>query len=599
MIDTITQTGGHFGAGLGVIELSVALHYVFNTPKDKIVWDTGHQGYPHKILTGRKEQLHTIRQKGGLSGFLKRTESQFDDFGAGHASTSISSALGIAAARDYLHEDYKVVAVIGDGAMTGGLAFEAMNNCGVQKRDIIVIMNDNNISIDPNVSAISNYFNEVFASHTVNRIRGKAWDFAGKFDHIGDRLKKLGSRVEGSIKSIMTPGMLFEAFGFNYFGPLNGHNIHKLVKMLRLIKELKGPILLHIMTQKGKGYAPAENDYRKLHAIGKIDKETGKSLATKTPENDPPLYYKAFGNALTEICREDKRVIGITAAMLDGTGLDILFDEMPDRVIDVGIAEGHAVTFAAGMATQGMIPVVAIYSTFLQRAYDHVIHDCALQNLHCIFVLDRAGLVGEDGPTHHGVMDIAYLRSIPNMTVMAPKDETELRNLLYSAVKIYKQGPSTIRFPRGKGLGTELGEFQIIERGSWERLVKGSDVAILAVGKLVNEALIAQRLLADRGISAEVVNARFIKPLDEKILQETLDNFNIIITLEEGQIQGGFGSSVLEFVSERKYKNNINLFGLPDNFIEHGTQAELLSELELDGNGIANRIAKIIENNNI
>lgn len=598
MIETITRTGGHFGAGLGVIELTVALHYVFNTPKDKIIWDTGHQGYPHKILTGRKHLLHTIRQKGGLSGFLKPTESEYDVFGAGHASTSISSALGIAVARDYLKEDYKVVAVIGDGAMTGGLAFEAMNNCGVQKRDIIVILNDNNISIDPNVSAISNYFNQVFASRTVNKIRGKAWDFAGKFDSLGDRLRQMGSRVEGGLKSIMTPGMLFEAFGFNYFGPLNGHNILKLVKMLKLIKELKGPVLLHIMTEKGKGYAPAEKDFRRLHAIGKIDKETGVSLAKKTDSNEAPLYYNVFGQALLEICKTDDSVIAVTAAMMDGTGLNILHEVYPDKVIDVGIAEGHAVTFASGMATRGVKPVIAIYSTFLQRAYDHIIHDCALQNLHCVFVLDRAGLVGEDGPTHHGIMDIVYLRSIPNMKLMAPKDENELRNLLYSALYTYTDGPSAIRFPRGKALGKEIEKFQVIPLGTWERIRAGKDLAILAVGKMVDEAEKAAQLLEAEGIEIELINARFIKPMDEKILLDTLHNFDRIITIEEGQIHGGFGSAVLEFASMHEVNSaKIHLHGIPDKYVGHGTQQELLEELGLDAEGIAALVRTITQPN--
>ena len=587
MIDTITSTGGHFGAGLGVVELTVALHYVFNTPYDKIIWDVGHQGYPHKILTGRRDKLSTIRLKGGLSGFLKRKESEYDVFGAGHASTSISAALGIATARDFQNEKNKVVAVIGDGSMTGGLAFEAMNNCGVQKRDIIVILNDNNISIDPNVSAISNYFNEVFASQTVNKIRGNIWDLAGKFDHLGDRLQKAASRFEGGLKSIMTPGMLFEAFGFNYFGPLNGHNIMKLVRMLRLIKELKGPILLHLMTEKGKGYAPAENDYRRLHAIGKIDRDTGKSLTKPSNQPELPLYYKVFGNAMIELCKLDKRIVGITAAMLDGTGLDLLEKEMPDRVFDVGIAEGHAVTFASGMAVQGMFPVVAIYSTFLQRAYDQIIHDCCIQNLHVVFALDRAGLVGEDGPTHHGVLDLVYLRSIPNMKVMAPKDENELRNLLYSAIFEYK-GPSAIRFPRGKALGVHVGEFEIIPLGKWEKLIDGTDAVILAVGKMVKEVVKASEILSLNGISVEVINARFIKPLDYDLLDEIFLKFDKIITVEEGQISGGFGSAVMEYYSEKKINNvEVYIHGIPDRYIEQGTQAELLSDLKLDAEGVA------------
>ncbi len=596
IVDTITQTGGHFGAGLGVVELTVALHFAFNTPKDKIIWDVGHQGYPHKILTGRRDQLHTIRQKGGLSGFLKIDESEYDVFGAGHASTSISAALGVAAARDFQNQGHKVVAVIGDGSMTGGLAFEAMNNCGVQKKDIIVVLNDNNISIDPNVSAISNYFNELFASEAVNKIRGNIWDLAGRFEGIGDRLRKAASRVEGSIKSVMTPGMLFEAFGFNYFGPLNGHNIAKLVKMLRLTKELKGPILLHVMTEKGKGYAPAENDYHKLHAIGKIDKTTGKSLAKNLSLPSAPMYYKVFGDAMVELCKIDDKIVGVSAAMLEGTGLDILDKVMPERVFDVGIAEGHAVTFASGMAIQGMKPVVAIYSTFLQRAYDHIIHDCALQNQHVVFVLDRAGIVGEDGPTHHGVMDIAYLRSIPNMKVAAPKDENEFRNLLYSSLLFYTDGPTAIRIPRGKVFGTATKEFESIKLGSWQRLTYGTDIALLAVGKMVHEAMGAAEILKDYGIEAEVINARFIKPLDSEFLLEILGTHSKLMTIEDGQKMGGFGSAVLEFIAENSIMNKeIYIHGIPDKFIQHGTQEELLSDLQLNARGIADKVNSIVK----
>lgn len=596
MVDTITQTGGHFGAGLGVIELTVALHYVFDTPEDKIVWDVGHQGYPHKILTGRKDRLHTIRHKGGLSGFLKRTESEYDVFGAGHASTSISAALGIATARDFNKENFNVIAIIGDGALTGGLAFEAMNNAGVQKRNMIVILNENNISIDPNVSAISNYFNEIFASQTVNKLRSKAWDIAGKFQSIGDRLRSLGSRVEGGLKSIITPGMLFEAFGFNYFGPLNGHNVIKLVKMLRLIKNLEGPILLHVMTEKGKGYAPAEHDFRKFHAIGKIDKKTGQSFSKSTNSDDAPPYYKVFGNAMLELADKDDKIIGITAAMMDGTGLDILYRKHPEKVIDVGIAEGHAVTFASGMASLGIKPVVSIYSTFLQRAYDHIIHDCALQNFHCVFTLDRAGIVGEDGPTHHGVMDLAYLRTIPNMKVMAPKDENELRNLLYSALYNYTDGPSAIRFPRGRSVGKPKEDFRSIPLGTWEEIIPGNDVAILAVGKMVEEARIAALLLEQENISPEIINARFIKPLDEKMLSNILSQFKYVITVEEGQVMGGFGSAVLEFAAQNNFTDtHIHIHGIGDKFVEHGTQAELLHDLKLDAKGISETIKEFLD----
>ncbi|MCX7735654.1 MAG: 1-deoxy-D-xylulose-5-phosphate synthase [Candidatus Kapabacteria bacterium] len=596
MIDTITKTGGHFGAGLGVVELTVALHYVYETPIDKLIFDTGHQGYPHKILTGRKDQLHTIRQYKGLSGFLKRSESEYDVFGAGHASTSISAALGVATARDLQGKNFKVAAIIGDGAMTGGLAFEAMNNCGVQKRDITVIMNDNNISIDPNVSAFSNYFNEIFASPTVQKLRGEIWDLTGKLDSVGDRIRKLAARIEGGMKTIMTPGMLFEALGFDYFGPINGHNVIKLVKMLRMIKEIKTPVLLHIITEKGKGYAPAESDYRRLHAIGKIDRDTGKSLAKAPDKPEPPLYYKVFGQTMVELCRMNPYIVGVTAAMLDGTGLDILEREMPNRVFDVGIAEGHAVTFSSGMATEGIIPVVAIYSTFLQRAFDHLTHDCSLQKLHVVFAIDRAGLVGEDGATHHGVMDIVYLRAVPNMTLVAPKDEQELRDMLYSAIFDYTHGPVAIRFPRGKGVGVQLEPMKSIPYGKWEKLKIGDDVAILAVGNMVREAMKAYEILSERNISATVINSRFIKPLDYDCLEEVCNNFTTLITIEEGQKMGGFGTAVLEFLADKDYHHiRVLNLGIPDKFIEQGSQAELLREVGLDGQSIADQITSFLE----
>lgn len=596
MIDTITKTGGHFGAGLGVVELTVALHYVYDTPVDKIIFDTGHQGYPHKIITGRKDQLHTIRQYKGLSGFLKRSESEYDVFGAGHASTSISAALGIATARDLLGKNFKVAAIIGDGAMTGGLAFEAMNNCGVQKRDITVILNDNNISIDPNVSALSNYFNEIFASPTVQKLRGEIWNLTGKLDSVGDRIRKLASRIEGGMKTIMTPGMLFEALGFDYFGPINGHNVVKLVKMLRMIKEIRTPVLLHIVTEKGKGYAPAESDYRRLHAIGKIDRDTGKSLVKPPDKPEPPLYYKVFGKTMVELCRMNPYIIGVTAAMLDGTGLDILENEMPDRVFDVGIAEGHAVTFSSGMATEGIIPVVAIYSTFLQRAFDHLTHDCSLQKLHVVFAIDRAGLVGEDGATHHGVMDIVYLRAVPNMTLMAPKDEQELRDMLHSAIFDYTHGPVAIRFPRGKGVGVPLEPMKSIPYGKWEKLTSGDNVAILAVGNMVKQSIRAAEILEMNKIFPTIINSRFIKPLDFDCLEEICNNFTHIITIEEGQRTGGFGSAILEYLAEKNY-NNIRILnlGIPDKFIEQGSQDELLREVRLDAESIAEEITQFLQ----
>lgn len=596
LVDTITKVGGHFGAGLGVVELSVALHYVFNTPTDKIIFDTGHQGYPHKILTGRRDLLHTIRQKGGISGFLKRSESEYDAFGAGHASTSISAGLGMAVARDLQNKDYKVVSVIGDGAMTGGLAFEALNNCGVQKRDIIVIMNDNNISIEPNVSAFSNYFNELFASSTVNSIRKGIWDMTGKFDTLGDRLRKFAARIEDGVKAVVTPGVLFETLGFQYFGPINGNNVNKLVKLLSLIKDLKGPIFLHVITQKGKGYAPAEADKQALHAIGKVDKLTGKALITPNAKPKPESFSNIFGDAVVEICKMNPKVVGITAAMGEGTGLVKLEKAYPDKFFDVGIAEGHAVTFAAGMACEGTIPIVAIYSTFLQRAYDHLVHDCSIQGLHVVFALDRAGLVGADGATHHGVLDLAYLRPVQNIVIMAPKDEQELRDMLYSSVNSYTKGPVAIRFPRGNALGVEIKPMSLIPLGKAEITKEGKDIAILALGKMQVEAIEAAKILDSDGISLEVINPRFVKPLDTEMIDYLTLKFNNLITVEDGQIIGGFGSAVAEYMVEKEITDcKLSVMGIPDKFIHHGTQEQLHEELGLDTLGIVKKVKELLK----
>ncbi|KAB2841465.1 MAG: 1-deoxy-D-xylulose-5-phosphate synthase, partial [Melioribacteraceae bacterium] len=483
LVDVISQIGGHFGGGLGTVELTVALHHVFNTPYDKIIWDTGHQAYPHKVLTGRRDQLTRIRQYGGISGFLKRNESEYDAFGAGHASTSISAALGMAAASDHKNENRKVVAIIGDGAMTGGMAYEAMNNSGVLKKNLIVVLNDNQMSIAPNVWQISNYFTEMISHPEYNKFKGAIWDLTGKLDNFGDRLRKVAARLESGIKSIITPGMLFESLGFRYFGPVNGHNVAQLVKLFDQVKDLNGPILVHAITEKGKGYKPAEGHVQKLHASTPFDKITGKALKSG---GEAPSYTSIFGKTLVEIAKQNENVIGITGAMPDGTGLNILQNEMPDRYYDVGIAEEHAVTFAGGMATLGVIPVVAIYSSFLQRGFDQIIHDIALQKLHVVFVLDRAGLVGADGPTHHGTFDLTYLRLIPNMVVMAPKDEAELRDMLFTAVQ-YKKGPIALRYPRGSALGVEMNEgFTELQIGKAEKLIDGEDCALLAVGSMVD-----------------------------------------------------------------------------------------------------------------
>ena len=664
MVDTITQIGGHLGAGLGVVELTVALHYIFNTPNDKLIFDVGHQAYPHKILTGRKELLHTIRQKNGLSGFPKISESEYDAFGTGHSSTSISAALGIATARDILKnftdtslknrhtaldavspdisdksegiagqarnadKNEKVVAIIGDGALTGGLAYEALNNAGFLNKNLIVILNDNNISIDENVSAFSTYFNDLYSSKKVQSWKDNIWDIVGKVGERGDRVRRLISRFEGSVKSIITPGMLFEAIGFNYFGPINGNNIHKLIKILQNIKNLNGPIFLHIITQKGKGYDLAEQDFRKLHAIGTIDKTTGLSLHSET--NSLPKYQDIFGETVMELFEENEKLVAISAAMLEGTGLIAVQKKFPARVFDVGIAEGHAVTFAAGIATQGIIPIVAVYSSFLQRAFDNIIHDCALQNLHIIFAIDRAGIVGEDGATHHGVFDISYLRMIPNMIVMAPKDEQELRNMLYSAVYDYndihppcplkkgelqcndepnfpflrEQGGCSkekennqknciaIRYPRGTVVDVPKTNIEKILLGKSEILVEGDDICIIAYGSMVKVALEANSELKNKNISATVVNARFAKPLDTALLDDLAKKFNKIITVEEGQKKGGFGSAVLEYFNEKNYKNQIKILGINDNFVEHGSIDLLLAEQGLDISGIIKEVEK-------
>jgi 1-deoxy-D-xylulose-5-phosphate synthase len=587
MIDVVTRVGGHLGASLGVVELTVALHYVFDTPIDKIIFDVGHQSYPHKILTERKTLLPTIRQKGGISGFMKPAESEYDAFITGHASNSISAALGIAVANDLnkkLHPNtpnIHSIAVIGDGAMTGGLAYEALNNAGVLGTNLLVILNDNNISIDKNVSAFSHYFNEIFSSHKVQYLKDNIWKQLERTGSKGDRVRRFASRVEGSVKSIITPGMLFEAMGFNYFGPINGNNINKVIKILRNIKSLSGPIFLHVVTEKGKGYELAENDSRKLHAIGKIDKYTGLSLKT-TPSNIK--YQDVFGNVMLDLFAEDEKLVAISAAMFEGTGLTEVAEKYPSRVFDVGIAEAHSVTFAAGLSSQGIIPIVAIYSSFLQRAFDSIIHDCALQKLHIIFAIDRAGIVGEDGATHHGVFDIAYLRIIPNIILLAPKDGAELRNMLYSAIYDY-DGCVAIRYPRGEVPETEVidkNEYQHIQLGKSETLVKGKNICVIALGKMVDVALQAQSLLTNKNISIEVINARFVKPLDTEMLDDVALRFNHIITIEDGQKCGGFGSAVLEYFAFKNYANNLIPLGISDRFVEHGAIDLLLSDEGLD-----------------
>ncbi len=583
LMDTISRIGGHLGSSLGVVELTLALHYVFDAPRDKMIWDVGHQGYIHKILTGRKKVLHTIRQKGGISGFLKRSESEYDAFGAGHATTSLSAALGIATARDFQKKKFKVITIIGDGSMTGGMAYEAMNNIGLLKKDMIVVLNDNKMSIAPNRWTVQNYFTDLMLNESYNRLRNKVWNLTGKIDKKNsDRLRALAAKIEGGLKGVLTPGMLFEALGFRYFGPINGHNVVNLVKTFEEIKNFSGPLLVHVFTEKGKGPSYASEHYQKLHALNPFDKTTGIELK----KSSIPAYTTVFGNALVELAQKDEKIIAITAAMPDGTGLNIIKEKMPERYFDVGIAEQHAVTFAAGLSTEGFTPVVAIYSTFLQRAFDQIIHDVATQKLSVVFVLDRGGLVGADGPTHHGSFDLSYLRLIPGMVIMAPKDENELRDMLYTATQ-YKRGPIALRYPRGNALGVPKEGFSQIEIGKGEVAKEGNDLAILAVGSMVHNSLKAAELLEAKGINAQVVNMRFVKPLDTELLRQVFDKFDKVITVEENSILGGFGSAVSEFAEQYGFKNDIMIHGLPDKFVEHGKPEELHADLRLDAQGIA------------
>ena len=595
LMDTISQIGGHLGASLGVVELTLALHYVFDTPKDKLIWDVGHQGYIHKILTGRRESLKTIRQKNGISGFLKRSESEYDAFGAGHATTSLSAGLGIATARDFQKKKFKVVSIIGDGSMTGGMAYEAMNNIGLLKKDMIVVLNDNRMSIAPNVWSIQNYFNELMLNESYNKLRNKVWNLTGKVDKKNsDRLRALAAKIEGGLKGVLTPGMLFEALGFRYFGPLNGHNVVNMVKTFEEIKNFSGPVLVHVFTEKGKGPSYAPKHFQKLHALNPFDKTTG----IEHKKSSVPAYTKIFGESLVELAKKDEKIIGITAAMPDGTGLSIMQKEIPDRYFDVGIAEAHGVTFAAGLATEGFTPVVAIYSTFLQRAFDQIIHDVATQKLNVVFVLDRGGLVGADGPTHHGSFDLSYLRLIPHMVIMAPKDENELRNMLYTAT-LYKKGPIAMRYPRGNALGVPFEDYKQLEIGIGEVVREGKDIAILAIGNMVHNSMIAADKLKDKGVDVEVINMRFVKPLDVDLLKRTFAKFNKIITIEDNSILGGFGSAVAEYAEQYGFKNDILLHGLPDRFIEHGKPEELHADLKLDSKGIAEVTEEFFSNERV
>ena len=579
IIDIISKTGGHLSSNLGVVELTIALHYVFNTPEDKIVWDVGHQCYTHKILTGRRDRFKTIRQDGGLSGFPLRTESPYDVFDTGHASNSISIATGLAESKAKQNQDHKVIAIIGDGSLTGGMAFEALNHAGHLKSDMIVILNDNEMSISKNIGALSSHLNRIMTGEFVSNVREELKKFMKNMPTV----YKTARFLEEAIKGFFTPGMLFEELGFQYFGPVDGHKIGPLVEMLRNIKRLKGPLLIHVMTKKGKGYVPAEDDPERFHGISTFELTTGEQ--TKGAKT----YTDVFGDTIIELARQDEKIVAITAAMGLGTGLDRFSDLFPERFYDIGIAEQHGVTFAASLALGGLRPFVAIYSTFLQRAYDQIVIDVCLQNLPVVFAIDRSGLVGQDGPTHHGVFDLSYFRHIPNMILMSPKDESELKDMLYSAYT-YKR-PVAIRYPRGEAQGVLIDEaFKEIPLGSWETLKEGNDLTIIACGNMVYPALAAAEELEKEGIHVGVINGRFIKPMDKKMLMGVATQTKKILTLEENVLVGGFGSGVMELLSEHETHIPVKAMGIPDTFITHGNQKTLRKTLGIDREGIKKAI---------
>ncbi len=580
IIETVSNTGGHLASSLGAVELAIALHYVYGAPVDRIVWDVGHQAYAHKILTGRRKAFGTLRQAGGISGFPRPEESEFDAFVAGHSSTSISAALGMAAARDLAGGSNKVVAVIGDGSLTAGLAFEGLNQAGHLKKDIIVILNDNEMSISKNVGALSSFLSRKITGRLATKVKKEVESIIKSIPMIGDRLMWIAKRAEDSLITFLTPGMIFEGLGFHYIGPIDGHDAGALITTFRDINEVKGPILLHVLTKKGKGYAPAEHDPASFHGVGPFDIATGRAKKTTAPS-----YTSVFSSALLEIAEADARIVAITAAMPEGTGLLKFAERFPGRFFDVGIAEQHAITFAAGLAKEGFVPVTAIYSTFLQRAYDEVFHDVCLQNLPVVFALDRAGIVGADGPTHHGLFDISYLRHIPNMVVAAPKDEAELRHMLYSATRWGR--PAAVRYPRGNCTGADMGgPLREIPLGKAEPLRNGSDVSILALGTMVYPALDAAAELAKTGIKAAVVNARFVKPLDEDCILKAAASSGAMVTAEENALAGGFGSAVLELLEAKGIRVPVKMIGAPDEFIGHGTQEELRAKHGLTSSAI-------------
>lgn len=597
IIDVVSVHGGHFAASLGVVELSVALHYVYNTPYDQLVWDVGHQAYGHKILTGRRDQFPTNRKYKGLSGFPKRSESEYDTFGVGHSSTSISAALGMAIAAKYKGENRKSVAVIGDGSMTAGMAFEAMNHAGVADSDVLIILNDNCMSIDPNVGALKEYLTDISTSPTYNKVRDEIWNLMGKLPVGKNFSREMASKMEASIKGVVNKSSnLFEALKLRYFGPIDGHNITKLVDTLKDLKDIPGPKLLHIITTKGKGYELAEKDQTKWHAPGLFDKTTGEIFKKKMDTPQPPKYQDVFGYTMIELAEANPKIMGVTPAMPSGSSLKFMMDKMPDRAFDVGICEQHAVTVSAGLATQGLRVFCNIYSSFMQRAYDQVVHDVALQKLPVVFCLDRAGLVGEDGPTHHGCYDISFMRCIPNLIIAAPMNEKELRNLMYTAQLEETQYPVVIRYPRGEGTMPEWRTpFEALSIGKGRKLKDGKDVAILSFGHPGNFAQAAIRSLRTEGIDPAHYDLRFVKPIDEDLLHEAFSNYSKIVTVEDGTVVGGFGSAVLEFMNANGYKANVKILGIPDRLVEHGSPKELHRECAYDAEGIAEAVRELMK----
>lgn len=597
IIDVVSVHGGHFAASLGVVELTVALHYSYNTPYDQLVWDVGHQAYGHKILTGRRREFHTNRKYGGISGFPKRSESEYDTFGVGHSSTSISAALGMAMAAKYKGENRKSVAVIGDGALTAGLAFEGMNHAGVADSDILIILNDNCMSIDPNVGALKEYLTDITTSHTYNRLKDDIWKALGKLPVGKNFTREMASKLEHSIKGFINKSSnLFEALKLRYFGPIDGNNITKLVDTLQDLQKIPGPKLLHVLTVKGKGYALAEKEQTLWHAPGLFDKITGEIYKKKFDTPQPPKYQDVFGHTIIELAEKNDKIFGVTPAMPSGSSLKFMMDKMPDRAFDVGICEQHAVTLSAGMATQGMRVFCNIYSSFMQRAYDQVVHDVAIQKLPVVLVLDRAGLVGEDGPTHHGAYDIAYMRCIPNLIISAPMNESELRNLMYTAQLDTMEYPFVIRYPRGQGVLPEWRTpFEEIPIGKGRKIKDGQDIAILTIGHPGNFATAAIRELKMDGLNPAHYDMRFVKPLDEALLHEVFSRYNKVVTVEDGTVTGGFGSAVLEFMAQHNYKAEVKILGIPDAIVEHGTPKELYRECGYDAQAITSTIREMLK----